>query len=272
MKRLNSMKYIKLYENINSDIYIKELNKEEFNNLFTNNCKNFKFDDMPLYRGVREPYGNTCYVNGKNRKFTYNRYYMTPLHLGFMSSDKWNGLPKKNKSLDFISGDGSMHRLKMYGSNVYRVIPYDNSTFVSNGTKLVGSYNKKLRQDGFNKDYLSSFFGDLVNFQDLFYKKPNNPGTIDDINYVINNLNKLFSGINIKFNKKNIIDYKEKIKNIPYDIKWLNSVLDKYDMTFVEYMEDAFSPKYYRIYDYDGMMGNEGEMCWTDNPVLMLKI
>lgn len=44
------MKYLKLYENINSDIYIKDLTETEFNTLLQNNCKNFDFDDKPFYR------------------------------------------------------------------------------------------------------------------------------------------------------------------------------------------------------------------------------
>lgn len=38
-------------------------------------------------------------------------------------------------------------------------------------------------------------------------------------------------------------------------------------------MEDAFSPKYYNIYNYDELLNQKrGELCWTDYPVLLLKI
>jgi hypothetical protein len=245
------MKYLKYFESnveIDSDIYIKSLNDEEFQSLLNENCKEFDFDDKPLIRGDKKIHGKYYYINGKNRKVDYTWAMMFPFHLEFMKSDKWNGLPKKDKSIDLVTYDNTHISSGFYGT-VYRVIPYDGATFAANDI-MVGNRNKILYEE-LGIRFLSNLSDSLVRYHNKYFDR-----TFDTKEFT--------DHLDVLFGNGKGLDKEDNIINS------LFLILNEKNKTFREYMEYAFSPESYEIMNYKDLIKSNGLYVWTDSPVLLL--
>ncbi len=125
------MKFLLEYNEYKNSTRSKELSKEDFLELLSNNCTQYSFDNTQIYRGVRSGRsiysdrggkGDFLYMNpvGKKRLSIENEN----IHTFCMDNlPVWKEYPKRSESLIGIT---SLEGSKMYGE-VYVVIPFDNS-------------------------------------------------------------------------------------------------------------------------------------------------
>jgi len=234
---------LKLYknfitENLLPDIFLTEITENNFKNILDTYCKNFNPNDIPIYRGDNKINGNFYFINPKKRKVN-NIENINQYHLYFL--DKWDNLPKKSKSSDFVVGNPSIP--KYYGK-VYRYIPFDNGIFITNGKgiqHMIGTYNKTLEKDN-------------IHIQPYILNK-----TLDNIvkNYNTTDIKAKIQILN------NIFKYK---KND--DLYQISKILEKKKLTFEEYMTDIFSPKSYNIKNYNEL--EYDDIGWTDVKGLLI--
>lgn len=247
------MKYLKLFENINylnNDYYKKSLTENEFNTILNEYCKDFDFNDKILVRGDNSLDGDYYYVNPKNRKVNYNYRKNLPIHLIFMDGEKWKNHPIKKSSIDFTLNTKIYDTIKNGYGNLYRVIPFDGGKFGMPLKSGVGSYNLKLAGLVFRSSGLPSLYTYLRNKHNKHFDETRN------INTFINNLDKLY-----------MTDMGDE----------LSKKLQDRGETFKEYMSYAFSPPFYKFFDYSGLMEFDdgkkyGSAAWTDVPVLLKKM
>lgn len=255
------MKFIKRFENveINKIDYNKEINEKEFLFLLKKHCKDFNPHDTPLLRGDRKLNENFYYLNSKNRKLGLKKFSSTipPFHIHFLSSEKWDGLPKKNQSSDFVISDAG-NLSGMYGKK-YRIIPFDGGKF-SCYHSYVGAYNDKIMEDLKSIERLGHLNSDLYEFHNIHYNHTLN------IENIINNLNNLFK------DKSKVLEFCK--NNTTFNgcvILDMYNITNKNKINFKEYMEDAFSPKSYTINDYENVVNdNENIVGWSDTPFLLI--
>lgn len=223
-------------------LYMKELNNDDFDELLNNNCKSFKYTDNVIFRGDSNISGDFYYLNTKNRKVSYlddNDQYQ----LHFL--DKWDNL-KKSKSSDFVVGY-KMTAISSFYGELYRVIPFDNGLFATNGNKMTGNYNKKL-------------YDDNLESMPVYY-------------------NRLFTNIVKKNNKENLnvgekfnyIDYYIKNNYVDENLNKLKKLLIKRNTTLYDYFIDVFSKDSYDIMNYEKLVNSGDLIGWTDVDCLLIK-
>jgi len=253
------VKYIQRFNEsikIGAKEYKKQLTEEDFLYLFNKNCNNFNINDRALIRGDKKLFGDFYYLNGKNRSVDYKWMMNCPIHLEFMRSKLWENLPQKDKSTDFGLDGNTQISSGFYGT-VYRVIPYDNATFVMSD-KLVGNYNTILNKD-LSVQFLSNVNNVLKEFNDYFNE------VTYDMKKLVSNLNKLFK------DKNNVTEFvKNKTNNSDIILK-IYDIIHKKNIDFKEYMENAYSPKSYTVLNYKEVLNSTLPFGWTDKPVLLIK-
>jgi len=269
------MKIFKISDFLNEGLefnqYKTSLSKDEYENILETNCKNFDFSDNKLIRGDSKMGGDYYILNPKYRKVNWDRRRMCSIHLEFLRSDLWDGLPKKVESIDF-GFEGNTHIKSGFYGRVYRVIPFDNSNFcmVNN---LVGNRNEILNGD-LNEQFLSRILDNFANFNSFYNERTN------DMIELSNNLNILFK------DKEKILNSGTKKKFSYVDDKYITTrsgvdtrmllklyeILNSRNMDFIEYMKDAFGPEQYDILNYQEMINSDFDFGWTGDPVLIVKV
>jgi len=256
-----------LNESVSLEQYKTSLSKDEFDELLKTNCKNFSFNDIPLLRGDRNMTDKYYILNPEFRIVNWDNRRMCSIHLHFLQSDLWDGLPKKVKSVDFTMNSSVG---KMYG-DVYRVIPFDNAKIVGLN-KLLGNFNKIIMKD-FGNGFMSTIFDNFNNFN-TYYN-----GHTTDMNELSNNLNVLFKdkekilkSANIeRFSpmKNKYVTGRSNVNIIP--LLKMYDILNSRNIDFIQYMKKAFSPEQYDIINYNEMIKGKFSIGYTSNPVLLIR-
>lgn len=237
-------------ENIKlSDKYIKELTEDDFNEILNKYCKNFDPNDEIIFRGDSRLDKNFYFLNTKKRKVK-NLDNHDQYHLYFL--DKWVNLPIKSKSSDFVISGKSSTYASIYG-NLYRFIPFDNATFVTNHKKLVGNYNKKLEED----INISTFNLNSILHNIIINENKQNLSLSEKINF-----------LNDYFDKKDIGSMKSMV--FATELKLIKKILNKRNISLYDYLTEVFSPKYYNIKNYDKLISEGDDIFWTDSHGLMI--
>ena len=126
------MKYLKTFENLK----YKGIEQEEFIKIFKEKCKNFSFDNDPLYRGDSE-----VFDFGLHEPIERNTRGITFVDFFVQKEKDTEKYPVVRKESAIGIGGGDVAEMKMccsiLGSDddegfspVYRVIPFDNSKIV----------------------------------------------------------------------------------------------------------------------------------------------
>lgn len=235
------MKFLLQYnENKVLSSHYREINKNDFDYMLKRFCKNFDWNDTPIYKGfdnLEQPYyvTNPQAINRESRN-TANYYTVI-----FDNSPYRKDFPKRNKSLICST---ARFTAENYG-DVYRVIPFD-------GAKIAvcpdydfwvsfNSYNDGIRDlDCFNRH--------LFNIMII-------AGIDIDTNILIEQLNDLYT------NHANII----RIYNVNNDINFPLTLDELYQ---------SFNPKNndINLYDYKtyAQISNFDRECWLDSKVLLV--
>ena len=120
-------KYIK--ENVDYSTYSKNLNDEEFLELYLKNCKNFNPRRHLLERGQGTTHSIIYIDASKHEVKLQSQSLSLSIFLSITEKSKrWDesGYPNKMRSLDVASKD---YQTSFYG-DTYIVIPYDNAEFM----------------------------------------------------------------------------------------------------------------------------------------------
>jgi hypothetical protein len=126
---MKKYKYFLLENKINSSTVKEVLTEEEFNDLLSTNCKDFSWDDIPIYKGFNDNtiddsniylYFNPTMETRKSKN-TFNYYTLL-----FDNSPYIGDFPKRSKSLICTSSCKTAWCYTDHG-NPYRVIPFDNA-------------------------------------------------------------------------------------------------------------------------------------------------
>jgi len=230
------------------DNYLTEINEEKFRKLLDTYCKNFDPNDEPILRGDKELQNNFYFLNTKLRtvsNFENNTYDL--FHLYFL--DKWENLPRKSNSADFVIGDTG---LPSHYGNVYRFIPFDDGKYMVAGigmNKMVRTYNKVLYDD----KIVGSVYQLNIKLKQIISHF--NKSELE-IKEKVEFLNELFK------NESPIIKV--------YDLDRLLHTIKLKKLTFEEYLTHAFSPESYTIKEYNDL--KYGEIGWSDTPGMMIKL
>lgn len=126
------MKHLKSFENLK----YKGIEEDEFIKLFKENCKNFSFDNDPLYRGDEE-----IFDFGLHEPIERNTRGITFVDFFIQKEKDTEKYPVVRKESAIGIGGGDVGEMKkscaILGSSdfngfspVYRVIPFDNSKIV----------------------------------------------------------------------------------------------------------------------------------------------
>jgi len=259
------VKILKISELLKEGTYLNKykesISRDKFKELLDFNCKGFNFSDRVLIRGDKNLGDDFYYINPKFRKVNWNWTLMYPLHLEFLRSKLWDELPKKVESIDMLSpggGDGlwSKRYIKGLYGDVYRVIPFDGAVFVKT-EQLTGNYNKILSNDIGNCCVRAKYLSEIINSYVVFNKKYNEHTS--DMKEISKNLNILFKDYD------KVVNYNNRIILKTYQ------VLKDRNMSFIDYMEYAFSPDSYEILNYNEVMKGSKFFVWTDSEVLLIK-
>jgi hypothetical protein len=205
---INSYKYF-LLENIDSlrsDTTI--LSEKDFLYNLKNNCKEFSFDDKPIWRNsnLEDSYYLIDPLKYKRKSINISNYYTLLID----NSPYWKEYPKRCNSLIALL-DGQEF---IYGKSLYRVIPFDNAMFGVAPSddlwfsfyNLVDNFNIKLK--------------DLVTFIKIINKNINIEINDDDFNIFKTDIKKLEDFIKNKINLEKI--------NINLDIIEFQYFFNKY--------------------------------------------
>jgi len=239
-------------ENVNnSDKYIIGLNETEYKNILTKNCTTYLKNNIYFYRGDKQLDGDYYLINSK-KTITQLKYNYNYIATEFVSSDLWKNknLPLKKNSLN-MSTDIKLSNT--YGTNSYKVIPFDNAKIVCLPKEFGVCPNKILENelDLFEEPYALSVHLSIKSGYDNI--------NINNISNVIKKLENIYDN--------NIGDMDDKDKQI---IHYMNV----HNMSFKEYMEYVFAPENYDIINYNNMTNqiiNNYVAGYTDSPVLLVK-
>jgi hypothetical protein len=158
------MKYLEtynIYETLKSKEYGRKINPDDLQYYLDRFCKDFSWDDKPIYRGVynseQVKLSSAMLFNPKSidRESANTKNYYTLL---FDNSPYRNGFPKRSKSL-ICSTDYST--ALNYGDKHYRVIPFDNAKIAVCGASDFWNSFPKLSE--INIDSLDDF-NTTINF------------------------------------------------------------------------------------------------------------
>jgi hypothetical protein len=247
MKYLNTYKLFENYSRWGS----KEITNSEFDNLFSENCKNYSDENTKIFRGVRD-IGDYVFIDPLKGEI---RSSIEDINVHIDSIDylpSWENYPKYSKCVIGITGESFYST--GYGSSNYEVIPYDNSKIVVCPEPTIW----ESFSDGGWGDYIylvANFFYELGINDVNELKKIGNimqhvsyPGEVSDITNFLNHLSS---------------EYKIKNEDITgLDcFNYINDYLfnpDERGFELVKYIK-GFKVKTYK-------------QVWTDGPVLMRKI
>lgn len=128
------MKYLKIYEDFNdfankeSKTRTKSLTEDEFLKLIRENCKNFSFMNDPLWRKTNKSFGDFGLFVESDRRGTIGNYS----YKNFFNLRKEYPVPRYKSLIGSTTKEGA----DFFGSDsdIYMVIPFDNSQIVFAGS------------------------------------------------------------------------------------------------------------------------------------------
>jgi hypothetical protein len=246
------MKYIKRYKIFELNRWgSEEITDSEFNSLFSQNCKNYSEKNTKIFRGVRD-IGDYVFIDPLKGEYRSSIEAIN-IHIDLIEYlPSWEEYPKYSKCVIGITGESSYS--SNYGTDIYEVIPYDNSKIVVCPEPTIW--------ESFSDNGWGDYIYLVANF---FYELG------------INDVNEL---------KKigNIMQHVSYPSEISDTINFLNNLSSEYkikneDITGLDcfnYINDyLFNPdeRGFELVKYTkGFKVKTHKQVWTDGPVLMRKI
>jgi hypothetical protein len=137
------MKYLKRYNESTDDLTSREsitrtkkVSEEEFLQIIRDNCKNFDFSNDMMWRGTNKSFGDIGLFFEKERKGTIGNYN----YKDFFDLRKDYPVPRYKSLIGSTSKEGA----DFFGSesNLYMIIPFDNSQIVFAGSPDIALWSK----------------------------------------------------------------------------------------------------------------------------------
>jgi hypothetical protein len=260
------MRYLEnynIYEALKGKEYGRKLNLGDLQMFLDRFCKDFSWDDKPIYRGIYSTggikLGDVMLFNPKaiDRESANTKNYYTLL---FDNSPYRNGFPKRSKSLICST---SYYTAEDFGERVYRVIPFDGAKIgVCNSDDFWASFPKLgVSLDDFNTTL--SFMYQLLTGKELQEKYHILVRQIEEMLPLYNELNEeKFEKI-----KKNAVD-KGYCRFWKWNnVKFLPKTLDGY-FKLLDPIENNI--KLYDYNDYKNLTKNKSFEVWTDSKAIFV--
>jgi len=263
------MKYLQtynLFESIpfdpNRNSLCRSLTKDEFKSILNRFCKNFDWNDAPIYKGMYID-GDFALTNpkGQERRSANTPNYYTVI---FDNSPYLGEFPKRSQSL-ICSTD--LNTAGTYG-DLYRVIPFDGAKIaVCSSSDFWHGFETNIKYydlDEFNV-YLGIIFGFLYDkYDDQKLAKPREDKLlIEQLKYLYDTYNLDDEIDSYRLRSNDIKGAREEFNNFPKSL---------------EELFQAFNPKnnsmgLYDYKDYSKMYLKDSDLeIWTDSKALLLKV
>jgi hypothetical protein len=265
---INNYKYFLLEnsDNLRQDTTL--LSEDDLIYLLKKNCKNFNFNDTPIWRNT-DLLQNNYLINPKlhTRKSVMISNYYTLL---IDNSPYWEGWPKRSKSIIGLLNNYT----SVYGSEKFRLIPFDGAKIaVASKPDLWGSFTYLMDNLEIKIRYINIIIRGLYNF----YKENINDNielpNDDDFN-------------NFKEDMKPLEDMIRNIDNIKKTKLYMNSDCKtfydklfeeiKNGKTFVEFINEYLKPNEneFKLTNYKKLVKSKvyitGNEVWTDSKCLLI--
>jgi hypothetical protein len=263
------MKYLQtynLFESIpfdpNRNSLCRSLTKDEFKSILNRFCKNFDWNDTPIYKGmyIDDDFAITN-PKGQERRSANTANYYTVI---FDNSPYLGEFPKRSQSL-ICSTD--LNTAGTYG-DLYRVIPFDGAKIaVCSSSDFWHGFETNIKYydlDEFNV-YLGIIFGFLYDkYDDQKLAKPREDKLlIEQLKYLYDTYNLDDEIDSYRLRSNDIKGAREEFNNFPKSL---------------EELFQAFNPKnnsmgLYDYKDYSKMYLKDSDLeIWTDSKALLLKV
>jgi len=261
------MKYLQtynLFESIpfdpNRNSLCRSLTKDEFKSILNRFCKNFDWNDTPIYKGMYID-GDFALTNpkGQERRSANTANYYTVI---FDNSPYLGEFPKRSQSL-ICSTD--LNTAGTYGV-LYRVIPFDGAKIaVCSNPDFWHAFEKNIKY--YSLDEFNVYLGIIFSFLYDKYDDENLEELRED-KLLIEQLKHLYDTYNLDdeidsfcLQYPGIKDVREEFNNFPKSL---------------EELFQAFNPnnneiKLYDYKDYSKSFLSDLEI-WTDSKALLLKV
>jgi hypothetical protein len=251
---------MKNFENFTERKDTRNIDENTFNELLNENCKEFNFDDLAIYRGValsEEYYLIDPKLFTRTSRSTQNYYTLI-----MSESPYWKNIPPRNKSIictfnKNLSGG--------YG-NTYRVIPYDNSKWGVSKTWI------KIFHRGVNLMDVNEYLDDIFKSMNVTLVSTNYEIMMSQFNFYSDEFLKLTDN-KIGMNPSRGIVF-DKIRRLMND---KNIKLDQAMLEYLKPNENILSCSYKKLINRWNkrqlhLQLNEGCELWTDSKCLLQRI
>jgi len=124
----NYINYINETYFYETDGYISLINENEIDNLIATHCKDFSWDDTPIYRGIRNSEHKSIILNPSitERRSSNTKNYYTYI---IDNSIEWEDYPDRGRSLICSFGKNIAEQYTDSINGPHRVIPFDGAIF-----------------------------------------------------------------------------------------------------------------------------------------------
>jgi hypothetical protein len=244
------------------------LSEEEFNFLLENNCKDFSFDDKPIWRNISSLTDKYYLIDPTkhDRKSSFGLNYYNIIVDNLPSWEEW---PKRSKSLIGLLNSFET----FYGVEKYRLIPFDGAIIAKTNIRdFIGGFKKLQKFNIYLLDNINYFIKKLYQYFSLVYKDITKPidTNINNFIYDMSIIEDKLKNMSRKQIEKLNFDEHEKILLSFYDYLVLDG------KNFMDFMIYYLNPieNDFELLSYNQLktsnIHKHGNEIWTESKCLLI--
>lgn len=233
------------------------ISEEKAIQIILENCKDFDFNHMPIWRGVNRFDTDTFYLIDPIKEVRKNNYF--DFHNVFINNTpEWSEYPRRDKCILGICDYDYI--INHYSPNLFRLIPFDGAVFgVCPENDIIYSFYE-LQNIFYDKCGLN-LYGAFKSINNIFHSIINRDINTTDFNKFKEDLDLLTNEIKINFTDDNYKGVNLVLKN----------VIDGGDDIF-SWLRKEINPENFKLLSYPELITKyytENEL-WTESKCLLI--